>query len=321
MASEPSKSKKVGTLNVLLANLDSLSIERTLSEFTYERIVGSGFRGDTNTLAAILCQEVVELHPITLRGLFYRVVSTGFLPSTDDEHYKRVGRLVTRLRRNGLIPYSWIVDSMRSTDKPSSWSGLEDFAETVRDAYRKDFWEHMPCYVHVFTEKDAIAGVVQPVTREYDVRLSPCRGYTSESFAWGIADLWKRIDKPIYAAYLGDYDPSGFDIERDLRSKLSDLSGRDFEWVRLGVNASDFNDYNLVRLKPKKKDKRFIKFQKEHGDDCAEIDALPPNVIRNLVRSFIENRIPQDEWNRLKEVEAIETESFKELLASIGGGE
>lgn len=304
--------------NTLLANLDSFGIKPTLTKETYERILASGFRGDSNTLATILCQEAVELQPITLRGLFYRVVSTGFLASTDDEHYKRVGRLVTRLRRIGLIPYPWIVDSMRSTDKPSSWTGLTDFAETVRNAYRKDFWNHIPSYVHIFTEKDAIAGVIQPVTREYDVRLSPIRGYTSESFVWGIADQWKQIDKPIFAAYLGDYDPSGFDIERDLRTKLADLSGRHFEWVRLGVNESDFNDYNLVRLKPKKKDRRFAKFQVEHGNDCAEIDALPPNIIRAGVRGFIENHIPQDEWQRLKDVEAIETESFQELLAGLG---
>jgi hypothetical protein len=310
-----------GRTKTLLANLDSLGIKCRLTKDTLSRIVGAGFRVDSNALAAILCQEAATLHPITLRGLFYRVVSTGFLPSTDKEYYDRVGRMVTRLRRKGLIPYDWIVDSVRSTDKPSSWSGLGDFAETVRRAYRKDFWKHMPCYIHVFTEKDAIAGVIQPVTREYDVRLSPIRGYTSESFVWGIADQWKRIEKPIFAAYLGDYDPSGFDIERDLRAKLADLSGRDFEWVRLGVNKADFIEYDLVRLKPKKNDNRFAKFQVKHGNDCAEIDALPPNKIRELVRGFIEDHIPQDEWQRLKDIEAIETESFQALLSSVGGDE
>ena len=72
-------------------------------------------------------------------------------------------------------------------------------------------------------------------------------------------------------------------------------------------------------MKPKKKDRRFAKFQVEHGNDCAEIDALPPNIIRDLVRGFIEHHIPQNEWHRLKEVEAIETESFRSLLAGLGG--
>ena len=88
---------------------------------------------------------------------------------------------------------------------------------------------------------------------------------------------------------------------------------------RLGVNQEDFDTYNLVRLNPKKKDRRFAKFQEEHGDYCAEIDALPPNIIRDRVRGFIEGQIPPEEWQRLKDVEAIETESFQSLLAGLGG--
>src|SRR5690606_7414642 len=108
---------------------------------------------------------------------FYRVVAAGWLPSTDKQHYDRIGRVMGTLRESGVVPFRWIVDNLRSTMKPSSWSGLDDFADTVRDAYRKDFWQHLPTYVHVFVEKDAIAGVIQPVTSQYDVALSPCRGY------------------------------------------------------------------------------------------------------------------------------------------------
>jgi hypothetical protein len=85
------------------------------------------------------------------------------------------------------------------------------------------------------------------------------------------------------------------------------------------VNKADFDQYDLVRLKPKKKDRRFAKFQVEHGNDCAEINALPPNKIRDLVRGFIEAHIPLAEWQRLKDVEAIETESFQALLAGLVG--
>jgi hypothetical protein len=311
------RKKLQSAVDCILAKLDSLNINPSLIPESYELIAESGFRGDNGVLAAIICQELIELNPITLRGLFYRVVSTGFLPSTDKEHYSRVGRIVTRMRRQGIIRYSWIVDSLRSTVKPSSWSGLEDFAETVRNSYRKDFWTRQENYVHVFCEKDAIAGVIQPVTREYDVALSPVRGYCSESFAYEIASQWKQIEKPIYAAYLGDYDPSGFDIERDLKGKLESLSGRKFEWVRLGVNRDDFERYNLVRLVPKKSDRRFAKFAKQHGNDCAEIDAIPANMLRDSVRDFIESHVDQCEWGRLQEIEAIEKETFCKVLQNI----
>jgi hypothetical protein len=166
-----------------------------------------------------------EENPMTLRQLYYRLISAGVLANAQKE-YKRLGSVMTRAREGSDIPRSWIVDHVRSTLKPSSWSGLADFAETVREAYRKDFWAGLDHHVEVFVEKDAVAGTVQPVTREYDIALRVCRGYSSVSFAGEIADLWSRIEKPIFAYYLGDFDPSGFDLERDLREKLARYSGR-----------------------------------------------------------------------------------------------
>src|SRR5262245_50246495 len=113
---------------------------------------------------------------MTLRQLFYRLVSAGALANAQKE-YKRLGALMTRLREAEVVPRTWIVDHVRDTLKPSSWTGLADFTDTVRRAYRKDFWSSLPALVEVFVEKDAVAGTIQPVTREYDVALRVCRGY------------------------------------------------------------------------------------------------------------------------------------------------
>lgn len=303
----------------LLTNLASLGREPTLTRESYERICEEDIRGDNIMLAAVLCEIAVDCQPITLRGLFYRAVSAGMFPGTDEKFYNKVGRLVTRLRRSRLIPYSWIVDSLRSTMKPSSWTGLSDFGDTVAGAYRKDFWHHLDDYVHVFVEKDAIAGVISSVTEEYDVALSPVRGYCSESFAYQLGKQFQSIEKPIHCYYLGDYDPSGFDIERDLQKKLSELSEREIEWRRLAINASDFDRHNLVRLAAKKKDRRYQKFVKEHGPDCAEVDALDPKELRRRVRNSIEQWIPTEEWNKLKQVEDVERETFNSVIAAMGG--
>jgi hypothetical protein len=217
------------------------------------------------------------------------------------------------------MPYAWIVDNMRSTKKPSSWSGLEEFIDTARNAYRKDFWGHLPNYVHLFCEKDAIAGTIEPITREYDVSLSPIRGYCSDSFAYEIGNQWAQIDKPIFAYYLGDYDPSGFDIERDLEKKIRLHAGdREIHWERLGVNQEDFDAFNLVKLKPKLTDKRTEKFVQDHGEYCAEIDAIPPRSIRGRIESKILELIPIDEWERLKKVEKLEKESFQQTIGKLG---
>jgi hypothetical protein len=301
-------------IDALLVKLDSLSVQADLTRDTYANIINCGYRGENLVLACAIASIVIDNQPMTLRSVFYRVVSAGLKPSTDKVHYVAVQRVLKSLRRKGLLPYRWIVDSIRSTVKPSSWSGLADYVETIQDVYRKDFWRDIPDYVHVIAEKDAIAGVLQPITNKYDVALSPLRGFVSDSFVYSIAETWNQIDKPIHAVYLGDFDPSGMNIEQACKQRLRELCSKDFEWVRLGVNGDHIERFNLLPLEPKMKDTRYRRFVRTHGSKCAEIDALPTNALRGMLDDFINQYIPQDEWERLKEIEAIERESFKSTL-------
>ncbi len=315
----------------LLTDLDSIGWQTSLNDSTLESLVGlSRLRGDSYLLAAIATELAFDFQPITLRGLFYRVVSVGYFPSTDHRYYSKLGRLHCALRRSGIIHYEWIVDNLRSTLKPSSWSGLPDFAATTRDAYRKNFWLSLPDYVHVFVEKDAMSGVVQPVTLDLDVPLSPVRGYTSDTFAHDVGSRWLNIDKPIHCYYLGDFDPSGFDRERSLREKLEEHSGRAFNddcngyrpeefntWTLLALNADDFDKHSLITLHPKQSDPRTKKFIERYGHRCAEVDALDPNTIRQRVHDAISAHIPAGEWERLQEVEDIERQSWESTVGSL----
>lgn len=274
--------------------------------------------------------------PCSLRALLYLCVSAGIFPSTDKKFYRQLGRLVTLMRENGLTR-TWIVDNLRQSFKPNSWSGLADFGDVVQRVYRKDFWARQPHYICFAIEKDATAASIEPVTRAYDVALHVCRGYSSVSFAGAIADGWWEIDKPVYVYYLGDFDASGFDIERDLREKLSRYSMREvlkedkgedefltpnlrMFWRRLGVVDADFEEHDLIHLAVKGEDSRARKFVAKHGRDqgCAELDALPPNELRARVRAAIEAHIDQEEWQKLKVVEAAERESLKAFTSNFG---
>jgi hypothetical protein len=286
-----------------------------LTDRSYRNIAEAGLRSKNLPLAIVATEIALKQKPITLRGLLYQVVSAGWLPSTDREHYMRLCRVMTTLREAGVVPFDWLVDNVRATEKPSSWTGLESFGETVRRAYRKDFWAQLPDYVHVICEKDAIAAVLAPVTKEYDVALSPIRGYVSLSFAHLIADTWSRVSKPVFAVYLGDFDPSGFDLERDMRAKLTRYCTRPFEWKRLAVNRDDFADFGLIPLKPKKSDSRYKRFVEEHGGACAEVDALPATELRRRVEEAILAHIDAEKWQRLKDTERVEKETLDRLAS------
>jgi hypothetical protein len=333
----------VAKLDSVIAEIEDRH-ELTIDRPSCENSAGCGFRGNNVPLAIVATDLLYCEKPITLRGLLYRVVSAGWLPSTDRVHHSRLGRLMTRLREVGIVPFSWIVDGVRSTDKPSSWAGLADYARSVRNCYRLDFWASLPHYVHIIVEKDAVAGTLAPVTRECDVALSPIRGYSSLSFAHEIASQWNRIAKPIFCYYLGDFDASGFDLERDIREKLSrycikqvwhDADGDrssltwwrrsvtdsgDILFHRLGVLPEDFEDFDLLPLAVKDSDSRARRFREKYGDRCAELDAIPATELRRRVRETIESHISsREEWERLQSVETAERETLDKFIAELEG--
>jgi hypothetical protein len=281
-------------------------------------LCGAGLRDKSLPLACVSV-ELLDAHkPDTVRGNMYLVVSHGWLPDTGDKSYDRVQRLLVRLRECGAVPFSWVVDNVRSTIKPSSWSGLADFADTVKDAYRLDFWARLPEYIEIIVEKDTVAGKLAVVTREYDVPLHPIRGYNSTTFCWQIARGWDDITKPIIIYYIGDHDPSGRDLERDVRVRLERYAKRPFKWVRLAVNPEHFAQFDIIPLKPKKTDSRYRKFVAKYGTACAEVEAIPATDLREMVRTAIESHIPAGAWKRLLRVEQKEREQWEEVMGSFG---
>lgn len=169
----------------------------------------------------------VELeHPITLRGVFYRVVSMGTIEKTDNG-YELIGRQLLKLRRSGAIPYDWIIDGVRWINKPDSYDSLDQMLEDAAASYRRDLWHGQAVDVHLYSEKDAISSVVLPVTRRWDVPLGIVRGYSSESFAWSAAEAIKASRKrTVYVYQLGDHDPSGIDAWRAFRERVVSFLGK-----------------------------------------------------------------------------------------------
>ena len=305
-------------------------MDSTASPSTGNGTRGTVFRKKNQSLAQSASDILADENPMTLRQLYYRLISAGCLRNSQTE-YKRLGQVMTRLRESKDVPRTWLVDHTRSTLKPSSWSGLAEFAETIREVYRKDFWARQSHHMEIICEKDAIAATIQPPAEDNDVRIRPCRGYASISFAGEIADFWRKIKKPIFAYYLGDFDPSGFDIERDLCEKLARYSGREcchhgddaandtFVWQRLGVIETDFDDHDLIRLPLKRdkqgkpSDKRAAGFIERYGEYCAEVDAIPPTELRRRVEEAINSHIDVEEWNRLITVEQAEQETVDQF--------
>jgi hypothetical protein len=250
--------------------------------------------------------------PMTIRQLFYRLVSVQALENSVPE-YKKLSRVMTDARESGQVPFEWIVDRSRPTYAPTVFDNLKDGLTALRNCYRKDYWQDQPAHVEIWTEKDAIIGSIEPVTDELGVTVRVSRGFTSTTRVHEIASAFTRIFKPIFVFYLGDHDPSGRAIELDLYDRISSY-GPDFQMARLAIREKDIDDFNLPPLRIKTSDTRAAAFRREFGNRCVELDALPPEELRSRVRQAIEKNIEEEAWGRALAIEKAEQESITSIV-------
>ncbi len=253
--------------------------------------------------------------PVTVRGLYYQAEVAG-VPGIDktESGYGKTQVQVLKLRRAGRMPYSRIADATRYMRRPRTFDGWQDALESTARLYRKSLWAESDVEVEIWLEKSALAGVIQPVTFEYDVPLMPTGGYSSETFAFEAVDDLRGTDKTLVIYSLYDFDRSGKDAERSLREKVMRFGremGVPVQFHPLGLTIEQVNAFNLP-TRPHKRNSAADK--KWPHDFAAELDAIPPDTLREMVRAAIERHLPAWQLERLKEVEAIERETLRQFV-------
>jgi hypothetical protein len=244
---------------------------------------------------------------MTVRQVFYRLVSAGVIDKTEAQYKNTICRLLGLMRRERVIPFGWIADNTRWMRKPRTYSTLESALERTAETYRRALWDNQADYVEVWLEKDALAGVLYEETESWDVPLMVTRGYPSISYLYEAADAIADQDKPAYLYYFGDYDPSGIDITRAVESGIREFApDAEIYFQRVAVTESQIIELNLPTRPTKTSDSR----SKNFLDESVEVDAIPPGTLRDLVRSCITRHINRDALERLQSVEAAERETM-----------
>lgn len=243
---------------------------------------------------------------LTLRQLYYQFVARALIPNKQTE-YKRLGSIINDARLAGLVDWLAIEDRTRNVHSYSTWDGPQDILNGAAEGYRLDKWEHQPCRIEVWIEKDALVGVVEPACTAYDVPYFACRGYTSQSEQWRAAMRFRRHHKNgqrTVILHLGDHDPSGIDMTRDNEDRLQLLSSSaPIEIDRLALNMAQVRQYNPPPNPAKATDARFGGYAEQYGEESWELDALDPKVIDRLIRSAIKKRLDKLAWDAAVKVE------------------
>ncbi|CAN5898838.1 hypothetical protein BH23PLA1_BH23PLA1_27090 [soil metagenome] len=248
--------------------------------------------------------------PMTIRQLYYRLVSVGAIAKTEAEYKSTVVRLLSEMRRSSDIPFDWIADNTRWMRKPRTHSGLDEALRQTAATYRRSVWDNQDAYVEIWLEKDALAGVLWDVTAPWDVPLMVTRGFASLSFLHSAAEAIQDQDKPTFLYYFGDHDPSGLAItekvEQDIRGFAPDA---DLTIERIAVTPEQIEEMGLPTRPTKATDSRSRGF----FGGSVEVDAIPPDTLRRLVENSITRHIDPDAYQRLKVAEQAERETLRAI--------
>ncbi|MCP4182430.1 MAG: hypothetical protein GY761_03820 [Hyphomicrobiales bacterium] len=249
-----------------------------------------------------------EQKPMTVRQVFYQASVRGLAPKSESG-YKMVQTDLTVMRKNGDLPYSWLADNTRWQRSPETFSNPADALAMTARFYRKALWDEIPYYIEIWLEKDALSGVVLPVTSQFDVPLMVARGYASLSFLHGAASYIASIDNPTYIYHLGDFDPSGVNAGEKIASTLKEMApDAEIHFERIAVNPDQIKAWNLPTRPTKSTDSRARGF----GTVSVELDAIEPKMLRAIVKEAINRHLPEHQFKVLLAAE----ESERLLLAS-----
>lgn len=162
-------------------------------------------------------------YTLTLRQLYYQFVARDLIPN-NDRSYKRLGEVINRARMGGRLDWLAIEDRTRNLAAPAYWTSPQDIIDSAAKGFSIDLWEGQPVHVEVWVEKEALAGVVARAADEWQVGYFSCRGYVSQSEQWRAARRFHRklqAGKRVLVLHLGDHDPSGIDMTRDITTRLT----------------------------------------------------------------------------------------------------
>ena len=278
----------------------------------------------------IIAQYQAQKLTLTLRQLYYQLVTKNIIRN-EERSYKTLGNLVSDGRLAGLIDWDAIEDRVRVPRIPQEFKDLPELVRAAHDSYRLPRWKGQENYVELWVEKDAISGVLAPLANQYHITLMVNRGYSSQSAMYEAANRFQAHEfspediksrnpaaKHIQGRllYLGDHDPSGEDMVRDISERL-EMFGANVIVEKIALTMDQVQEYNPPPNPAKLTDSRSAGYIEKYGDSSWEVDALPPEVLHTIVKESILNYVDLWRMQEVKRQEEVDKKLLMEFVKSV----
>ena len=247
----------------------------------------------------------------TVRSVYYYLGSLDLIPMTE-QGYKQLDALVVKMRKDGEIPWGYfpVVRGTNGIEPDRYWEAGEYF-----DAYKKQFldsdkyyrtplWYKQPNLVEVWVEKKGLLPKVERYVQNLGVQVRAVEGYPPWEFVNENTEsiyqyLEDRAPKAtVHILYLGDLDPSGLDIDRQIQDAFSHFE-MPMQFERIGLLPEQVKKYNLPPIPSNAeviekihRDARYAKYFQKYGEQFTELDAwdgLSPDTMRLEIRAKVDS--------------------------------
>lgn len=268
---------------------------------------------------AILEEYAEQGYRLTLRQLYYQLVARDMVPNAVRE-YTKLSETCVIGRMNGLIDWDAMEDRLRKPYLTYAVNSIEEAIEDTISQYKRNRQEGQPCNIEIWTEKDAVSNILKRVSIYYHTRLMVNRGYTSCSAMY---EAYNRVEDALnddgsVILYVGDHDPSGMDMLRDINERLEEFgAGGRFKVVPVALTMKQIEKYEPPPNPAKISDPRAGWYIREFGDMSWELDALPPEVLEKIVKRAVLAHLDSDVFDGMLIQESTDKQKLRDLLKDI----
>lgn len=178
-------------------------------------------------------EYLAEGYVLTLRQLYYQLVSRDVIPN-HDKVYAKISSIKDDVVYSGLVDWDAFEDRGRIPSQAYYEDSVEGALKRTIDSYALDRQRGQSNHIEVWTEKDAISSILKRATHRKTIRLVVNKGYSSSTAMYGAYErfLEEMINgKKVKVLYFGDHDPSGIDMIRDIEDRIMFMlcNGTQFE--------------------------------------------------------------------------------------------
>jgi len=260
--------------------------------------------------------------PLSRRQVYYEVVKDGGGGLWADELVGFTNTLRAALIE-GLIPLVAVAQGSEDLREGGAWEDASEFVHSEIESflwgYRRDLMQGQERYVEVWVQKPDLLDLVSEAAVTYCVTTACCQHLPTVRF---IHDLRTRLgeqgghSRPAVILYFGDYVPQDTAFLSRVQEILrADGNLWEMAFRHEALTADDVVKYELP-------ESVVTRSRKSHGtiDRAAvpvELEALPPDVLADKVRSAIEAQLDMELVNNQRAIQSREALRLGKLRTNI----